>query len=36
MGVPTYWQSFVVGLVIVLGTSITSLRAKKIAQSAKV
>lgn len=36
MGVPTYWQAFVVGLVIVLGTSITSLRAKKIAQSAKV
>lgn len=35
-GVPTYWQKFVVGLVIVLGTSITSLKAKKIAQSAKV
>ena len=35
-GVPAYWQKFVVGLVIVLGTSITSLKAKKIAQSAKV
>lgn len=35
-GVPTYWQKFVVGLVIVLGTSITSLKAKRIAQSAKV
>lgn len=35
-GVPTYWQNFVVGLVIVLGTSITSLKAKKIAQSVKV
>ena len=35
-GVPTYWQSAVVGLVIVLGTSITSLKAKRIAQSAKI
>ncbi len=35
-GVPTYWQNFVVGLVIVLGTSITSLKAKRIAHSAKV
>ena len=35
-GVPTYWQNFVVGLVIVLGTSITSLKAKKIAQSVKI
>ena len=36
LGVPTYWQKFVVGLVIVLGTSITSLRAKRIAQGPKV
>lgn len=36
LGVPTYWQTFVVGFVIVLGTSITSLKAKKIAKSAKV
>lgn len=36
LGVPTYWQKFVVGLVIVMGTSITSLRAKRIAQGRKV
>lgn len=36
LGVPTHFQTFVVGLIIVIGTSITSLRAKKIANSAKV
>ncbi len=36
LGVPTHFQTFVVGLIIVVGTSITSLRAKKIANSAKV
>ncbi len=36
LGVPTHFQTFVVGLIIVAGTSITSLRAKKIANSAKV
>lgn len=36
LGVPTQFQTFVVGLIIVIGTSITSLRAKKIANSAKV
>ncbi len=36
LGVPTHFQTFVVGLIIVIGTSITSLRAKRIANSAKV
>lgn len=36
LGVPTHFQTFMVGLIIVVGTSITSLRAKKIAGSAKV
>jgi simple sugar transport system permease protein len=36
LGVPNYWQSFAVGAIIVLGTAITSLRAKKIALSAKI
>lgn len=36
LGVPNYWQSFAVGLIIVIGTSITSLRAKKIALSPKI
>lgn len=36
LGVPTHFQTFVVGLIIVIGTSITSLRAKKIANSTKV
>lgn len=36
LGVPTHFQTFVVGLIIVIGTSITSLRAKKISNSAKV
>lgn len=35
LGIPTHFQTFVVGLIIVVGTSITSLRAKKIANSAK-
>lgn len=29
LGVPNYWQSFAVGLIIVIGTSITSLRANR-------
>lgn len=36
LGVPTHFQTFVVGLIIVIGTSITSLRAKKISNSAKI
>jgi simple sugar transport system permease protein len=36
LGIPNYWQSFAVGLMIVLGTTITSLRAKKIALSSKI
>jgi simple sugar transport system permease protein len=35
VGVPTHFQTFVVGLIIVLGTSVTSIRAKHIANSAK-
>lgn len=36
VGVPTHYQTFVVGLIIVLGTGITSIRAKHIANSSKV
>ena len=36
LGVPNYWQTFVIGLIIVAGTSITSIRAKRIAQSPKI
>ena len=36
LGVPTYAQKFVVGLLIVAGTSITSLRTKKIQNSVKI
>ncbi|GAA0179118.1 ABC transporter permease [Clostridium sediminicola] len=36
LGIPNYWQTFAVGLIIVLGTSITSLRAKKIALRYKI
>lgn len=36
LGIPTHFQTLVVGLIIVIGTAITSLRAKKIANSAKV
>ena len=36
LGVPTYAQTFVVGLLIVAGTSITSLRTKKIQNSVKI
>lgn len=35
LGVPNYWQKFAVGLIIVIGTSITSLRAKRVALSQK-
>lgn len=36
VGIPTHYQTFVVGLIIVLGTSITSIRAKHIANSARI
>lgn len=36
LGVPAHFQTFVVGLIIVIGTSITSLRAKRISGSAKI
>lgn len=36
LGVPSYWQTFVVGAVIVVGTSITSLKAKAVEQNQKV
>ncbi len=36
LGVPTHYQTFVVGLIIIIGTSITSLKAKHVASSAKV
>jgi simple sugar transport system permease protein len=36
LGVPTHVQTFVVGLIIVMGTSITSIKAKRIANSAKI
>lgn len=36
LGIPTHFQTFVVGLIIVIGVSITSLRAKHIANSRKV
>jgi simple sugar transport system permease protein len=36
LGVPTHYQTFVVGLIIIIGTSITSLKAKQVANSAKI
>ena len=36
LGVPSYWQTFVVGAVIVVGTAITSLKAKAIEKNAKI
>ena len=36
LGVPAHYQTFVVGLVIVVGTSITSLKAKSSANRAKI
>lgn len=36
LGVPNYWQAFVVGMLIIIGVSITSLRTKRIAQSPKI
>lgn len=36
LGIPTHFQTFVVGLIIVVGTAITSIRAKKIANSTKI
>lgn len=36
LGIPTHYQTFVVGLIIVIGISITSTRAKRIANSRKV
>lgn len=35
LGIPNYWQAFAVGIIIVIGTSITSLRAKRIELSQK-
>lgn len=36
VGIPNYWQKFVVGMIIVLGTAMTSIRDKKIANSPKI
>lgn len=36
LGIPTYAQTFVVGLLIVVGTAITSLRTKRIQNSVKI
>ena len=36
LGVPSYWQTFVVGAVIIIGTAITSLKALAIEKSSKV
>lgn len=36
LGIPTHFQTFVVGMIIVFGTSITSIRAKRIAEQAKI
>jgi simple sugar transport system permease protein len=36
LGVPAHYQTFVVGLIMIIGTSITSLKAKHIANSIKV
>lgn len=36
LGIPAYCQTFVVGLLIVIGTSITSLKTKKIQNSVKI
>ncbi len=36
LGVPAHYQTFVVGLILIIGTSITSLKAKQIANSAKI
>lgn len=36
LGVPTYWQTFVIGVLIIVGCSITSIKAKRIALSPKI
>ena len=36
LGIPTHFQTFVVGFIIVIGTAITSIRAKRIAGSTKI
>ena len=36
LGVPTHYQTFVVGLLIIIGTSITSLQAKRTANQVKI
>lgn len=36
LGVPTYWQTFVVGAVIVVGTAITSLKELAVQKNQKV
>lgn len=36
IGIPNYWQKFVIGVIIVLGTAMTSIRDKRIANSPKI
>ncbi len=36
LGVPTYWQTFVIGMLIIIGCTITSIKAKRIALSPKI
>ena len=36
LGVPTYWQTFVVGAVIIVGTAITSLKELAVQKNQKV
>ena len=36
IGVPNYWQKFVIGMIIILGTCITSIKAKRVELSQKI
>jgi len=36
IGIPNYWQKFVIGIIIVLGTAMTSIRDKRIVSSPKI
>ena len=36
MGVPTYWQTFVIGMLIIAGVAITSFKAIRVSASAKI
>ncbi|MDL2238086.1 ABC transporter permease [Christensenellaceae bacterium OttesenSCG-928-K19] len=36
MGVPTYWQTFLIGLLIIVGVIITSVKAKRVALAPKI